>query len=120
MSSFASKIRREFGARKSKKIFVPEWELTIFVFPLTLGQLSRIREETDYQRRLCRALLVRARDEKGEPIFDAEDMDALFDQGVDRYGIDVVTRVVSEMAESEDDLAAANGEEEALNVAAKK
>lgn len=98
MSGFAKKIEANFGARKSRVIRVPEWDnLEIHVFPLTMGQISRIDEESDDMKRVIRKLIVRARKEDGTPIFDAEDAEALLAQGVGPYGPDVVTRVVLEI-----------------------
>lgn len=101
MSAFASKVSRAFKERKHRILEVPEWGVTIHVFPLTLGQLSRIQEETDPMKRLVRVLMVRARKADGTPLFDLEDCEALLAEGVDGFGPDVVMRVVTEIGVSE-------------------
>lgn len=97
MSALAQKISRAFAERKYRVVRVPEWDMDIHVFPLTLGQLSRINEETDPMKRLVRVLMVRARDEKGQPLFDLADAEALMAEGVGDYGPDVVARVCSQL-----------------------
>lgn len=99
MSTFAKKISRVWNDRPHRVIRVPEWDLDIYVWPMTLGQLSRIREEKDEEKQILRILLVRARDEKGELLFDAEDIEAFFSQGVGRYGPDVVKEVVAKLGD---------------------
>lgn len=101
MSALAGKVNAAFKARKSRIVHVPEWGLDIHVFPLTLGQLARIKEETEDMRRLVRVLLVRARKEDGSPLFDAEDAEALMAEGVGIYGPDVLMRVVMEIGAGE-------------------
>lgn len=97
MSALANKARAAFKARKSRVLHVPEWGLDLHIFPMTLGQLGRIKEEADELKRMVRILLVRARNEDGTPIFDADDAEALIAEGVDDYGPDVIIRVVTEM-----------------------
>lgn len=101
MSAFARKVAQAYKARASRVVHVPEWEMDIHVFPLTLGQLSRINEETDPIKRIVRVLMVRAKQENGEPLFDLEDAEALVSQGVGGFGPDVVTRVCAELGEVE-------------------
>lgn len=103
MGLLAKKVNESFKARKSRVLHVPEWGLDLHIFPLTLGQLARIKEETDDMRRLVRILLMRARKEDGTPIFDAEDCEALLAEGVGDYGPDVVMRVVTEIGAGEFD-----------------
>ena len=101
MGSLAGKVGRAFKERKHRILEVPEWGMTLHIFPLTLGQLSRIQEETDPMKRLVRILMVRARDEKGEPLFDLEDCEALMAQGVGDFGPDVVMRVCTQIGAGE-------------------
>lgn len=101
MSALARKINANFAARKSRVVTVPEWGVDIHVFPLTLGQLSRINEEKDPMKRLVQIILVRSRKEDGTLLFDAEDAEALMAEGVGPYGPDVVMRVCAEMGVGE-------------------
>jgi len=101
MSSFASQVGRAYAGRQARTVRVPEWDLTIHVFPITLGQLSRIQEETDPMKRLVRIIMVRAKKEDGEPLFDLEDAEALVAKGVGDYGPDVVMRVCAELGDVE-------------------
>lgn len=101
MGALARKVALAYAARKSRVVHVPEWDLDIYVFPLTLGQLSRINEETDPIKRIVRVLMVRAKQANGEPLFDLEDAEALVSQGVGAYGPDVATRVCAELGEVE-------------------
>lgn len=97
MSKLAGKVARAFSSRQHRVVEVPEWGETIHVFPITLGQLSRINEETDPMKRLVRIILVRSRDEKGELLFDNEDAEALLAQGVGDYGPEVIMRVCTQL-----------------------
>lgn len=99
MSAFSRKVAQEYKGRKSRVVRVPEWDVDIHVFPLTLGQLARINEETDPIKRIVRVLMVRAKQENGEPLFDVEDAETLVSQGVGCFGPDVVTRVCAELGE---------------------
>ncbi len=99
MGVLSTRIGRAFKERPHRIVRVPEWDLEIYVYPLTLGQLSRINAETDMMKRLIETLLIRARDKDGELLFDREDADALFSQGVGPYGPDVLIRVVSELGD---------------------
>lgn len=97
MSALARKINAAFTARKSRVVTVPEWGVDIHVFPLTLGQLSRINEEKDPMKRLVQIILVRSRKEDGSLLFDAEDAEALMAEGVGAYGPDVIMRVCAQL-----------------------
>lgn len=101
MSALARKINAAFSARKSRVVTVPEWGVDIHVFPLTLGQLSRINDEKDPMKRLVQIILVRSRKEDGSLLFDAEDAEALMAEGVGPYGPEVIMRVCAELGDSE-------------------
>lgn len=106
MGSLATKIGQAFKDRKHRELEVPEWGVTIHVFPLTLGNLQRINEITDPMERLVRILLVRARKADGTPMFDLADCEALMAEGVGDYGPDVVMRVCAELGDVPTDEAA--------------
>jgi len=101
MGALARKINQSFKERKFRLVEVPEWGVTIHVFPLTLGQLSRINEETEPMKRLVRVLFIRSRDAEGQPLFDQADIESLLAEGVGDYGPDVVMRVVSQLGDEE-------------------
>ena len=101
MGDLARKVGRAFKERKHRLVEVPEWGMTLHVFPLTLGQLSRINEETDPMKRLVRVIMVRARKEDGQPLFDIDDAEALVGEGVGDYGPEVIMRVCTEMGSGE-------------------
>ena len=97
MGALARKINAAFTARKSRVVTVPEWGVDIHVFPITLGQLSRINEEKDPIKRMVEVVLIRSRKEDGTLLFDREDVEALIAEGVGPYGPDVVTRVCAQL-----------------------
>ena len=101
MGKLASKVTKAFQSRTHRVIEVPEWGETIHVFPITLGQLSRINEETDPMKRLVRIILIRARNEKGDLLFDNEVAEALLAQGVGDYGPEVIMRVCTQLGVGE-------------------
>lgn len=102
MGALARKINQAFSARKSRIVSVPEWGVDIHVFPLTLGQLSRINEEKDPIKRMVEVVLMRSRKEDGTLLFDREDMEALVAEGVGSYGPDVVMRVCAQLGAGDD------------------
>lgn len=97
MGRLAGKIAKAFESRQHRTIEVPEWGEIIHVYPITLGQLSRINEETDPMKRLIRVILVRSRNDKNELMYDNEDAEALLSQGVGPYGPEVIMRVCNEL-----------------------
>ena len=101
MGLLADKIERAFKDRQHRTVEVPEWGMTLHVFPITLGQLSRINEETDPMKRLVRIILLRARDDKGEMIFDNLDAEAMLAKGIGLYGPEVIMRVCTELGVGE-------------------
>lgn len=100
MGALAAKIGQAFKDRTHRELEVPEWGVTIHVFPLTLGNLARINEETDPMRRLVRIIMVRARNADGTPMFDLADAEALMDKGTGDFGPDVVMRVCAELGDA--------------------
>ena len=97
MGRLVSKIEAAFARKRVQQVKVPEWDLVLYVFPITIGQLATINAEADPYRRIVRSLVVRAKDQEGRPLFDEDDFDKLVSHGVEAFGPDVVARVVREM-----------------------
>jgi hypothetical protein len=97
VSSFATEVRRAWDARQKRAITVPEWNRTLYVFPLTIAQLAKIQAETDNYRRLARIVETRGKNEDGSPMFDSADFEELCAYGIGAFGIDIVARVAGEI-----------------------
>lgn len=97
MGKLAAQIEKAFDRKQLRAIPVPEWGLTVYVYPLTLRQLSIINAEKDSFSRIARQLIVRAKDAEGAPLFDEEDFEKLLSHGMGPYGPEVVARVVTAM-----------------------
>lgn len=97
MSAFGDKVQKVHEARVARVVRVPEWDLDLYVFPLTIGQLSAINTEADPFRRAARIVQVRGKRPDGAPLLDAGDVDALCSYGIAAYGPTVVVRVASEI-----------------------
>ena len=70
------KILEVAGKLEIAKIHVPEWELDIFIKPLTLNDyraLAKKLEMSDEISTAVDALIMLAKDEQGEPVFTIED-----------------------------------------------
>lgn len=97
MGKLAAQIEKAFDRKKLRAVPVPEWDMTLYVYPLTLRQLSVINAEKDNFSRIARQLVVRAKDADGAPLFDEEDFEKLCSHGMGPYGPEVVARVVVAM-----------------------
>jgi len=67
-------IREHFVALGRKQIEVPEWKLTIFSSPVTLGEKNRLyrkSKENDMEL-MVDILIMKAEDESGKKMFEAE------------------------------------------------
>ena len=76
MSSAIDKIRSHFDSLAKRKIDVPEWDLVIHATPLTISERSQIYRgvvEGDDHTPLVRILMVKAKDEIGDPLFSKAD-----------------------------------------------
>ena len=93
MSGFAEKIKAHYSGLQLGKIDVPEWGLTIYVRPATIGQSATILAEADQFRQACRMIQVRAKKEDGLPLFDQADFEAMVSHGE----VTVVNRIVDEI-----------------------
>lgn len=85
-------IRQYYDEQNSlrREISVPEWGMTFYVGPLTVGQYERIaKTETDSEQNRM-IILACAKDESGRPALDAKDQEELA-----RYG---TTKIVPRVA----------------------
>lgn len=67
-------VRDHFTALGRKQIEVPEWKLTVFSAPVTLGEKNRLyrkSKENDMEL-LVDLLIMKAEDEAGKKLFEAE------------------------------------------------
>lgn len=98
MGEFAqSKVMPRFYARESRTLHVPEWDMELTIFPLTIGQLAAIEREPDDYRRAARIIVSRAKRPGGEPLFDEEDFSKLVTHGVGEFGPLVIARIAGEI-----------------------
>ena len=95
MSAFAEKIKAHYAGLPMGAIEVPEWDITVYVRPATIGQSARILKEDDQFRQACRLIQVRCRKEDGFPVFDEQDFDAMVTHGE----VSVITRLVDDVME---------------------
>lgn len=98
MGKLADEIQATFAARGSRTVTVPEWNGRVLtVFPITIGQLTKIQGESDNFRRAARIIQVRAKNADGSAMFDEVDLETLCSHGVNAYGPVVVVRVAGEI-----------------------
>lgn len=93
MSAFAEKIKQHYAGLPLGSIEVPEWGLTIYVRPATVGQSAAILAEKDQFRQACRLVQVRSKKEDGTVLFDQEDFEAMVSAGE----VSVINRLVEEI-----------------------
>ena len=94
MSAFADKIKAHYAGIALGSVEVPEWNLTLYVRPATIGQSAAILKESDQFRQACRMIQVRAKKEDGTPLFDEDDFSAMVSHGE----VYVINRVVDEIS----------------------
>lgn len=93
MSKLAETIKAHYAGVQLGQVVVPEWDLTIYVRPATIGQSAAIMKEEDQWHQACRLIQVRAKDSEGKPLFDQTDFEAMV-----KYGdAALINRIVSEM-----------------------
>lgn len=97
MGAFGKRVEAAYASRSVRQVHVGEWDMTLYVAPLTILQLQRIQAEADPFRRAARIVQVRAKDEKGMPLFDEQDFDLICSHGIGQYGPAVVARVAGEI-----------------------
>ena len=95
MSKLAEKIKAHYAGVQLGQVVVPEWDLTIYVRPATIGQSSAIMQEADQWHQACRLIQVRAKDAEGKPLFDQSDFEAMV-----KYGdTALINRIVGEIVD---------------------
>ncbi len=97
MSAFRERVQAAWKARGCRVVRVPEWDLDLTVFPLTIGQISAINAETDPIRRAARIIQVRAKTPDGSRLLDDLDLEELCSYGINAFGPSVVVRVAGEI-----------------------
>jgi len=87
-----------FEAMGIRQIEVSEWDTVIHCSPFTMNEKRKLLKvaKNDDLEFLVRALIMKAKDAQGDPMFDLSDKVALMN-GVDP---DVITRVVTEITTS--------------------
>jgi len=98
MGKLANEIIEDRAAATSRVVEVPEWERTIYVFPLTLGQLEAIENEVSRYRKSARAIVVRAKNADGSPMFDEDDFQKMITHsGSGRFTLPIIGRINQEI-----------------------
>jgi hypothetical protein len=81
MSSVLDRATEHFSAQGRKSIDVPEWGCTVYYAPLTVMEKRRIFKPGlrpgDDQAVAVDALIEKARDEAGKPMFTLDDRETL-------------------------------------------
>jgi len=97
MSAFSGKLKELRANAPMRSFEVPEWGLTVYVGPLTIGQVRAYSGEDDPFKRACRLIQVRAKDAEGQFLFDEEDYNTMITVGL----TDTVFKVAARIAEDD-------------------
>lgn len=97
MSKFADKVAVHYQGKQMKPLEVPEWGLTLYIGPLTVGQLIEINKPNDPFHRTVKQITIRAKDAEGFPLFDTEDESKLITHGIGPYGPEAIVRVARQI-----------------------
>lgn len=85
MGKVANKIREDFTVLDSQReaIEIPEWDLSIFVGPWTWGQMLKVQDSAEAGSidMLRIVIEVKAKNESGQPAFDADDISEMKSRG---------------------------------------
>jgi|TARA_R110002153_G_scaffold73734_5_gene192290 hypothetical protein len=97
--SILENARAHFESKGIRQIEISEWDTTIHCTPFTMNEKRKLLKvaKNDDLEFLVRALIMKAKDAQGEPLFDLSDKVALMNS-VDP---DVITRVVTEITSSD-------------------
>lgn len=93
MGELVAKIQAAFDTRKRVELPIPEWGMTVYLFPTTLAQLVAIEKEQGNVMRMARTIFVRCKTIDGAPAFDQSDFDRLVTHGVGAFGPDTLTDI---------------------------
>lgn len=98
MGFLASMISEDFAGRQAREVHVEEWDKTIYVYPLTIGQLSSIENESNQYTRAARIIVTRGKNADGSPMFDEDDYKKMCSHAsVGRTSLAVIARVSGEI-----------------------
>jgi len=101
MPSAIDKIRSHFDSLSKRKIEVAEWGITIHSTPLTISERSQIYRgvpDGDDHSPLVRILMVKAKDENGEPLFGKADEPHLMNHADPTVVFSVASKILSNEA----------------------
>jgi len=89
------RAKAHFNSLDIKKISVPEWDMDIYAKPLNLFETKKLMKyaNDDSIEMLAYVVMLKALDEKGEPLFTLEDKKDLINN-VDK---DVLAKVANEI-----------------------
>jgi len=93
MSAFTENIKAHYAGLPMGTVEVPEWGLTLYVRPATIGQSATILKEKDQFRQACRLIQIRGKKDDGCSVFDEQDYEAMVSHGE----ITVINRLVDEI-----------------------
>tara|TARA_R110000868_G_scaffold29905_1_gene111294 strand:- start:484 stop:813 length:330 start_codon:yes stop_codon:yes gene_type:complete len=99
MSEAIDRVRAHFDSiSKSKRIEVPEWEMTIFSSPVTLSEKNRLfkKGSEGNLELLVDVLVMKACDETGKKMFDISDRPTFLNHADST----VIGRVAAEIMDS--------------------
>jgi len=89
---------------KKKSITLEDWGMTIYVAPLTVGQMQEINQaKTNFD--LClKTIEVRAKDENGNRIMTPADVDEIRKFGMGMFGPDRIVEIAGLINEDMNEL----------------
>lgn len=88
-----------FESKGIRQISIDEWDTVIHCSPFTMNEKRKLLKvaKNDDLEFLVRALIMKAKDAQGEPLFDLSDKVSL----MNNVDPDVITRVVTEITSSD-------------------
>ena len=98
MSEFTKELEKLFNDSDPEIVEAEGWPEPydkFWIWPITLGQLQAIDEETDVYKKAAKVLLVRCKTEDGKRIFTQHDIDKLMSHGVGKFGPAMVVKLAS-------------------------
>jgi hypothetical protein len=79
--SAIDRVKAHFDALSAKVIEVPEWETTVYATPVTIAERAKIFsgvKDGDDHAACVNAIITKAKDASGKPLFTLEDKAALY------------------------------------------
>lgn len=99
-------VRDHFTSLGTKRIEVPEWKLTIYSAPVTLAEKNRLyrkSRENDMEL-LVDILIMKAQDENGKRLFEAEHRLTLLNKADSNVVARVANAILNDDAPKADEL----------------